>query len=114
MLIEEVAVRMPRLQSALNTLRQISERMTAVAVQRAKVQSVAGEKHQLEKLRLQDRAPYAAGLEGLDLRIGDVPCAVPFANQQTTVWQWGRTCPVASRQELSTEAIRPLAIRRAA
>jgi RNA polymerase primary sigma factor len=50
-LIEEVAVRMPRLLSALTTLRQISERMTAVAVQRAQVQSVAGEEHQLEELR---------------------------------------------------------------
>jgi RNA polymerase primary sigma factor len=54
-LIEEVAVRMPRLQSALNTLRQISERMTAIAVQRTKVQSVAGEEHQLEDLRKEMR-----------------------------------------------------------
>ena len=59
MLVEEVAVRMPRLQSALNTLRQISERMTAVAVQRAKVQSVAGEEHQLEELRKEMRVPDA-------------------------------------------------------
>jgi RNA polymerase primary sigma factor len=36
--------------SALTTLRQISERMTAVAVERARVQSVAGEGHQLEEL----------------------------------------------------------------
>ena len=55
-LIEEVAVRMPRLQSALNTLRQISERMTAVAVERARVQSVAGEEHQLEELRKEMRS----------------------------------------------------------
>ena len=50
-LVEEVAVRMPCLQSALNTLRRISEQMTAVAVQRAKLQSVAGEERQLEELR---------------------------------------------------------------
>ena len=54
-LIEEVAVRMPRLQSALKTLRQISKRMTAVAVQRAKVQSVAGEELQFEELRKEMR-----------------------------------------------------------
>ncbi len=50
LLIEEVAVRMPRMLPALITLRQISERMTAVAVERARVQSVAGEGHQLEEL----------------------------------------------------------------
>jgi RNA polymerase primary sigma factor len=55
LLIEEVAVRMPRMLSALTTLRQISERMTAVAVARAKLQSVAGEEHQLEKLRKEMR-----------------------------------------------------------
>ncbi len=54
-LIEEVAVRMPCMQSALTTLRQMSERMTAVAVARAKVQSVAGEEHQLEELRKEMR-----------------------------------------------------------
>ena len=58
-LIEEVAVRMPRLQSALNSLRQISQRMTAVAVLRAKVQSVAGEERQIEALRKEMTLPDA-------------------------------------------------------
>ena len=46
---------MPRLQSALDALRQISERMTAVAAERAKVPSVAGEEQQLEELRKEMR-----------------------------------------------------------
>jgi RNA polymerase primary sigma factor len=54
-LIEEVAVRIPRLQSAMNSLRQISERMTAIAVLRARVPSVAGEEHQIEELRKEIR-----------------------------------------------------------
>jgi len=54
-LIEEVAVQMPRLQSALDSLRQISERMTAVAALRARVQSAAGEERQIEELRKEMR-----------------------------------------------------------
>jgi len=55
LLIEEVAVRMPRMLSALTTLRQISERMTAVTVERARLRSVAGEEHQIEELHKEMR-----------------------------------------------------------
>ena len=49
-------MRMPRLQSALDTLKQISARMTAVAVERAKGQPVSGaEQRPCEELRKEMR-----------------------------------------------------------
>ena len=58
-----VAVRMPRLQSALDTLRQMSERMTAVAVERAKVPSRRWQRVPVRKA-LQGNAQPDAGHAG--------------------------------------------------